>query len=104
MFESTCSPCLEFAPTLHNYITEHHIKTIAISKDSKPLRTWKGEWTKDKNGTLYRLGIEAYPTPTLLLNDAHTGERALISVGNMTEEELNRRVYELTNIDLGETE
>jgi len=104
MFESTCSPCLKLAPELYDFINKHNIKTIAISKDAKPLRTWQGEWRRNLNATLYRLGIEEYPTPTLVLDDSLTGVKTPIGVGYMTEEQLNQRIYELTDIQLGAKE
>lgn len=103
-FESTCSPCLKFAPTLYQFVTKHGLYLQAISKDAKPLRSWPGPWAKNENAVLYRLGIEEYPTPTLLLFDSHTGERMLIGVGLMTEEQLKTRIYELTNIALGDVQ
>lgn len=103
-FESTCSPCLKFAPTLYQFVTKHDLYLQAISKDARPLRSWPGPWAKNENAILYRLGIEEYPTPTLLLFDSHSGERMLIGVGLMTEEQLKTRIYELTNIALGDVQ
>ncbi|RZQ33256.1 conjugal transfer protein TraF [Vibrio vulnificus] len=102
-FESTCSPCLKFAPVLYDFVTKHNVHIQAISKDAKPLRSWAGSWSKNEKAILYRLGIEEYPTPTLVLFDSQTKTTQLIGVGIMTEEQLRTRIYELTNIALGET-
>ncbi|WP_158147844.1 conjugal transfer protein TraF [Vibrio fluvialis] len=103
-FESTCSPCLHFAPILYEFASEHNLNLMAISKDSRPLRTWPGNWHIDKNATLYRLGIEEQGTPTLVLSDSQTGETTIVSLGFTTKEQLTQRLYQLTGINLGERE
>jgi hypothetical protein len=102
IFESTCSACMKFAPVLKQFTDKHHIFVKAISRDGRGIRTWPGEWAKDKNGTIYRLGAEDTPTPTLVLRDSVTGTNLPIGIGIMTTKQLNDRLYQLTNINLEE--
>lgn len=104
VFESTCSSCLRLAPLLNDYATKHDIFVKAISKDGKGLYTWPRAWTADKNGFIYRLGAEKLPTPALYLFDSETKQSLPIGIGTPNEQELNERIHQLTNINLGESQ
>ena len=100
VFESTCSGCLRIAPMLIEFARKHQITIQGISKNGKPLRTWNGAWTTDRNGVVYRLGVESAPTPALVLRDSVTKQNLGIGVGIPTEQQLIERIYQLTNIRL----
>ncbi|MBV7300281.1 conjugal transfer protein TraF [Enterovibrio paralichthyis] len=102
VFESTCSSCLKYAPVLDSFAQKHGLHVEGISRDGKPLRTWTGDWKRDENGAIYRMGVEEYPSPITVLFDSETGKPIPIGVGVMAHDELAKRIHVLTEIPVGE--
>lgn len=94
-FAGGCAACTTFSPVLSNFATMHGFKVVAISMDGAP--NYQFDDVRPNEGIAEALGMSAGITPATVLFDAATQETIILSFGMIPMDELEDRVFELTN-------
>lgn len=94
-YSQNCAACQVFSPILNNFATLHGMKVMAVSMDGGPNAVFE-DW-RPNNGIARGLGLENSITPAVLLFDARTNDTIPVSFGAISLEELEDRIYALTD-------
>ena len=94
-YAKNCAACEVFSPILAMFTDIHNLKVIAVSMDGGP-NTHFADWRPD-NGIATGLGLKTTLTPAVVLYDSYTDETVPVSFGVVSVEELEDRIFELTD-------
>ena len=95
-YTSSCPYCHKFSPVVKYFGQKHRIVVRAVSLDHETLPEWP-EYRKDQ-GQWKKFGLEGYPIPAVILFDSLSKKIIPISFGVIGLDELERRIFSLTNI------
>jgi conjugal transfer pilus assembly protein TraF len=98
VYRESCPYCHSFSPVLKEFATKYNIKVVAVSQDGGVLKEWPD--TRPDAGQSVNLNIKA--VPATILFDKQTSEIIPVGFGSLSEQELKQRIFNLTEIELGE--
>lgn len=98
VYRSTCPYCHAYSPIIKQFSEEFNIKVIAISQDGPKLKEWPN--SKLDNGQSINLKIDT--VPATILFDKETSEIIPVGFGALSMQELKQRIFNLTEIELGQ--
>ena len=98
-FAQSCGPCEVMSPIIKSVADTYRITVRAISTDGGPSKTFS-RYTVETNQR-QKMGIEARMTPAVVLWDSETNRPIPIGYGVMSADELQDRIYLLTQKEPG---
>ena len=98
-FASTCAPCRVMSPIVKAVADTHHITVRAISTDGGPSETF-GRYTVETDQRA-RMGLGDRTTPAVVLFDSVTRQAIPIGYGILAADELQDRIFLLTQRKAG---
>jgi len=98
-FASTCAPCRVMSPIVKAVADSHRITVRAISTDGGPSETF-GRYTVETDQRS-RMGLTAKTTPAVVLFDSVTRQAIPIGYGILAADELEDRIFLLTQRKAG---
>lgn len=99
-FSSSCLYCHQYSPILKAFADRYGIKVMAVSLDGGSLPEWP-DAVLDR-GQALRLGLADKPVPATILYDNELKKVAEVGFGLMSQQELEERIYVVTNLAVGE--
>jgi conjugal transfer pilus assembly protein TraF len=96
---SNCPQCLAFETALKPFADRHGLHVMAITLDSTPSAIFPA--SIPDSGQAARLGITGEHLPALALFDTTTSQVIPVGFGAMAADELERRIYTLTQLEVG---
>ena len=94
-YARNCAACKVFSPILKMFTDMHDLRVVAVSMDGGGNAIFD-DWRPD-NGIAAGLGLKSSITPAVILYDSFTDETINLSFGVISVEELEDRIFELTN-------
>lgn len=98
-YSSTCIYCQKYSPILKAFAAKHNLKVIAVSMDGGIFPDWPD--TVINQGQAERMGIAGKPVPATILFDKKTKEIVPVGFGLMAMDELESRIYMMTEVEVG---
>ena len=98
--ETTCAVCPVQSRIIGDLKERYGIRVLAVSMDGSTTPEFPQPLADD--GQIERLGLDAYPRPTLALVDPNTDEVTIIGSGLLTQDVVLERVHVLTRYAPGE--
>ena len=98
--EATCAVCPVQSRIIGDLQSRFGIRVLAVSLDGSTTPEFPAPLSD--NGQIARLGLDAYPRPTLALVDPQTDEVTIIGSGLLTQDVVLERVNVLTRYAPGE--
>ena len=99
-YSSTCMYCKVFSPVLKQFADQHELAVIPVTRDGISLPDWPN--SQIDSGQAMRLGIFDKPVPAVLLFDNQTNQVIPVAFEALSHDELSRRIYVQTQLDLGD--
>ena len=97
--DAGCAGCRVFGPLLRAFALRHGLDVLAVSLTGEDLEGWP-EAVPD-NGRAAELGLDGAPVPAVVLFDTGSGQVLPVSFGVIAEDQLAKRIYALTALEVG---
>ncbi len=94
-----CPQCLAFETALKPFTDKHGLHVMAITLDNTPSSTFPA--SIPDSGQAANLGITGEHLPALALFDTETSQVIPVGFGALAADELERRIYILTQVEVG---
>jgi len=98
-FKGDCPPCRAMETALKPFTETHGLHTMAVSLDGSPSPAFPDAVTD--TGQAARLGVTGEHLPALALFDTIRNTVIPIGFGALAADELERRIYVLTQVEVG---
>ncbi|MBT4922419.1 MAG: conjugal transfer protein TraF [Rickettsiales bacterium] len=98
VYRSTCPYCHSYSPVIKAFSEKYNINVVAVSQDGGVLKEWPD--SRADAGQSVKLDINT--VPATILFDKETSEIIPVGFGALSEQELKQRIFNLTEIELGE--
>ena len=97
-FSSTCPVCKQFSPLLRELTDRYHLNIRAVSTDGGAIPEFRG--AKIDRGEAQALAVSV--VPTVFLFNTKTKEFIPVGSGFMSESDIKKRIFLLTNVEVGD--
>lgn len=95
-----CRQCRTFETALKPFSETHNLDILAVTLDGVPSPSFPTSLAD--NGQASRLGITGDHLPALVLFDTHQSQVIPVGYGALAADELERRIYILTQVEVGD--